>query len=182
MPRASAAPRPPRAAPEPRVGRRTAHAHVYLAPPRPLYECITPDDVTYTSDTGDGNPRWVPLWTLGYPVPLVRGPRSGFRMRSAPATSTISGGRTDRSTLAYGAGTVRAATPATSCRQPTSAPACAIAATKSAGASSTRCPANAMCCASRNAASTRAWTTDCGGNDARVALGCAHDAPRSASP
>jgi hypothetical protein len=44
------------------------HAHAYAAPPRPLYECITPDDVTYTSDTGDGNPRWVPNWTLGYPV------------------------------------------------------------------------------------------------------------------
>jgi hypothetical protein len=36
------------------------------APPRPLYECITPDGVSYTSDTGEGNPRYVPLWTLGY--------------------------------------------------------------------------------------------------------------------
>jgi hypothetical protein len=35
-------------------------------PPRPLYECITPDGLTYTSDTGEGNPRYVPLWTLGY--------------------------------------------------------------------------------------------------------------------
>jgi hypothetical protein len=41
---------------------------VYSTPPRPLYECITPDEVVYTSDTGDGNPRWVPNWTLGYPV------------------------------------------------------------------------------------------------------------------
>ena len=39
---------------------------VYLAPPRPLYECVTPDGARYTSDDGRGNPRWVPLWTQGY--------------------------------------------------------------------------------------------------------------------
>ena len=37
-------------------------------PARPLYECITPDGITYTSDTGEGNPRYVPLWTIGYPA------------------------------------------------------------------------------------------------------------------
>ena len=26
-----------------------------------------PTACVYTSDTSDGNPRWVPLWTLGYP-------------------------------------------------------------------------------------------------------------------
>lgn len=36
--------------------------------PQPLYECTTPDGATYTSATPEGNPRWVPLWTLGYPV------------------------------------------------------------------------------------------------------------------
>lgn len=36
--------------------------------PRPMYECVRPDGQRYTSDTGEGNPRWVPLWTLGYPV------------------------------------------------------------------------------------------------------------------
>jgi len=41
---------------------------VYLAPPRPIYECVTHDGKRYTSDNGEGNPRWVPLWTLGYPV------------------------------------------------------------------------------------------------------------------
>ncbi len=39
---------------------------VYLAPPRPMYECTTPDGDRYTSEDGAGNPRWVPLWTLGY--------------------------------------------------------------------------------------------------------------------
>ena len=41
---------------------------VYLAPPRPMYECVTPEGTRYTSENDDGNPRWVPLWTLGYPV------------------------------------------------------------------------------------------------------------------
>lgn len=35
---------------------------------QPLYECTTPDGATYTSATPEGNPRWVPLWTLGVPV------------------------------------------------------------------------------------------------------------------
>lgn len=41
---------------------------VYLTPPRPMYECVTPEGDTYTSDNGDGNPRWVPYWTVGYPI------------------------------------------------------------------------------------------------------------------
>ncbi len=40
---------------------------IYRTPPRPLYECVTADGARYTSDNGEGNPRWVPLWTLGYP-------------------------------------------------------------------------------------------------------------------
>ncbi len=46
---------------------------VVINAPRPLYECVTPDGEHYTSDTADGSPRWVPLWTLGYPV-LVEAP------------------------------------------------------------------------------------------------------------
>jgi hypothetical protein len=41
---------------------------VVYAPPQPMYECRMPDGDTYTSDSPEGNPRWVPLWTLGYPV------------------------------------------------------------------------------------------------------------------
>ena len=37
--------------------------------PAPMYECTTPDNTTYTSDSPEGNPRWVPMWTLGWPVP-----------------------------------------------------------------------------------------------------------------
>lgn len=35
--------------------------------PRPLYECVPPDGDAYTSDTPEGHPRWVPLWTLDIP-------------------------------------------------------------------------------------------------------------------
>lgn len=31
-----------------------------------MYECVTPDGKRYASDDNTGNPRWVPLWTLGY--------------------------------------------------------------------------------------------------------------------
>ena len=41
---------------------------IVVAPPLPMYECRMPDGNTYTSDSPEGNPRWVPLWTLGYPV------------------------------------------------------------------------------------------------------------------
>lgn len=40
---------------------------VYRSPPRPMYECVSAEGDTYTSDNGDGNPRWVPYWTVGYP-------------------------------------------------------------------------------------------------------------------
>ena len=40
---------------------------VYRTPPRPLYECVTTDGERYTSENGEGNPRWAPVWTTGYP-------------------------------------------------------------------------------------------------------------------
>lgn len=63
-----APPRPPApiATPKPAVAPATIQQAVYLAPPRAMYECTTPDGARYTSENGEGNPRWVPLWTLGY--------------------------------------------------------------------------------------------------------------------
>lgn len=64
-----APPRPPTATADTTVAApapAAAPSAVVLRPPQPLYECIAPDGTRYTSDTGDGNPRWVPLWTLGY--------------------------------------------------------------------------------------------------------------------
>lgn len=59
----------PRRTPAPVVDAAPAIPRVvYLTPPRPLYECTTPDGARYTSESPEGTPRWVPLWTLGGPV------------------------------------------------------------------------------------------------------------------
>lgn len=42
--------------------------YIVMTPPKPMYECTTPDGTRYMSDNGQGNPRWMPLWALGYPV------------------------------------------------------------------------------------------------------------------
>ena len=66
-----APPRPSVASPPRAPARDDADAPtrvVVAYPPRPMYECVTPDGDRYTSDSSEGNPRWVPLWTLGYPV------------------------------------------------------------------------------------------------------------------
>jgi hypothetical protein len=73
---------------------------VAAAAPRPLYECVRPDGSVYESDNGDGDPRWVPLWTLGYPgdafsrggMLVQRGGHGGSRSSgpSAPPSGGIS--------------------------------------------------------------------------------------------
>jgi hypothetical protein len=58
---------------------------VVVQPPRPLYECVTPDGDRYTSDSGEGRPRYVPLWTLGFPVgPGDASEWSGRAVRHTP--------------------------------------------------------------------------------------------------
>jgi len=68
-PNAIARPSPP---PAPAVAPPSVQV-VYRTPPRPMYECVAPDGKRYISDNGEGNPRSVPLWTLGYPVRSHRG-------------------------------------------------------------------------------------------------------------
>ena len=51
--------------------------HVYVQPPRPMYECVPEDGEPYVSDSNEGNPRWVPLWTTAW-LP-ERGAGSGWR-------------------------------------------------------------------------------------------------------
>lgn len=46
---------------------------VYRTPPRPMYECVTAEGEQYDSDNAEGNPRWVPAWTMGYPMWTHRG-------------------------------------------------------------------------------------------------------------
>lgn len=58
----------PTPAPPPAVTPTREVQIVYRTPPRPMYECVTAEGKTYISDNGEGNPRSVPLWTLGYPM------------------------------------------------------------------------------------------------------------------
>lgn len=41
---------------------------VTVQPPQPMYECTTPDGERYTSDSGEGNPRWIPAWSFAQPA------------------------------------------------------------------------------------------------------------------
>jgi hypothetical protein len=66
-----APPRPVVAAPPPReayVPPQTTTQVVMLQPPRPLYECVTPDNTRYLSDSPEGNPRLVPMWVTDGPA------------------------------------------------------------------------------------------------------------------
>lgn len=78
------APTPQATTPPPQV--------VVVRTPQPMYECITPDGERYTSETADGNPRWVPLWTLGY----RSGWRGGRRSSGNDATGAFNAYAEDR--------------------------------------------------------------------------------------
>ncbi|WP_242112673.1 DUF4124 domain-containing protein [Luteimonas aquatica] len=47
--------------------------------PQPMFECVRPDGSSYVSDSGEGNPRWIPAWASDdpympyYPIPLGAG-------------------------------------------------------------------------------------------------------------
>lgn len=89
-------PPPPPAAPRPPASPAPVQQTVYLAPPRPMYECTTPDGERYASEDGGGNPRWVPLWTLGYHAVGRPGRSAGIgtaRPPIQPGTPIRSGAR-----------------------------------------------------------------------------------------
>lgn len=106
-PRPLAPPSPPMARDDDRERPRVVIAY----PPQPLYECTTPDGERYTSESAEGNPRWVPLWTLGYPVyPMLPRQDAGVDFRIRNRHVDISGGSRTVSdpgypVAAYGAGT-----------------------------------------------------------------------------
>lgn len=109
----AAAPKSPReTAPEPRAAEPATRVVVVNAP-RPMYECVDPDGERYTSESAEGNPRWVPLWTLGYPglaeTTVVRPGSGGVRVRDGRVDARFRSGDVQRAVVptiaAYGAGT-----------------------------------------------------------------------------
>jgi hypothetical protein len=71
---ARTAPAPAEQPPEEPAPAEAPPNYVVVTPPRPMYECVTYEGETYLSDTAEGNPRWVELWALGYPVAVQRNP------------------------------------------------------------------------------------------------------------
>lgn len=64
-----APPRPPQPVSSPQsVAVAPPPQVVVVSTPRPLYECVTPENTRYLSDTPEGHARWVPLWPNGYPI------------------------------------------------------------------------------------------------------------------
>lgn len=86
---------------------------IYRTPPQPMFECTDPDGKRYTADNGEGNPRWVPLWTLGYPVAaratVVRPPGGELRVERGRVTGGIRSGEVKHVVVptyaGYGGGT-----------------------------------------------------------------------------
>ncbi|MBB1473476.1 MULTISPECIES: DUF4124 domain-containing protein [unclassified Luteimonas] len=64
--------------------------YVVSQPPQPLYECVRPDGSTYESESGDGDPRWIPLWTQGWPVAIGGRGDVGRRGATTPAGNGLS--------------------------------------------------------------------------------------------
>ena len=123
-------PQPPAAAPA-----LPASSPVGPAPPRvvvvhaptPTYECTTPDGDRYTSHNPAGNPRWVPLWTLGYPA--WTSPRRPHQ-RPMPPVRPAAAGTSYGSGLVYdGVGRPTPSAPADHSRLPALPPHVGLAAT-----------------------------------------------------
>jgi hypothetical protein len=80
---------------QPRTADNAAPTRVLvLRAPQPLYECVTPDGDHYTSDTPEGRPRWVPLWTLGYPMSMAPYQRAGADLAITGGNVSIHAGGT----------------------------------------------------------------------------------------
>jgi len=80
---------------------------IVMRPPQPMYRCVRPDGSSYTSDSSEGNPRWVPLWTMGY-GPTRRGPSTRVEAGDGRGSIEVDAGVDTRQRARggyYGAGT-----------------------------------------------------------------------------
>lgn len=79
-------PRPARAEPPAQVAAAPAREVriVTVQPPQPMYECTTEDGNRYTSDSPEGNPRWVPTWGPAYVGNGIGRPVNGGGIQRPP--------------------------------------------------------------------------------------------------
>ena len=89
---------PPRPAAAPGNREQEPTRFVVLAPPQAMYECTDPDGKRYTSDTGEGNQRWLPYLMPDYSIydtyPRGNASRGSFR---PPSSGNASVGRPQQS-------------------------------------------------------------------------------------
>ncbi|WP_313461555.1 DUF4124 domain-containing protein [Stenotrophomonas sp.] len=93
--------------------------YVHVQPPQPMYECFRDDGSRYVSETSEGNPRWVPVWTSAYlpyrgggvrpgpgprPLPPVMPMGSGSVSSSGGSLSVSGGGSGVRGSVNIGSG------------------------------------------------------------------------------
>ncbi|RRU07293.1 DUF4124 domain-containing protein [Stenotrophomonas sp. 278] len=93
--------------------------YVHVQPPQPMYECIRDDGSRYVSETSEGNPRWVPVWTSAWlphrgggvrpgpgprPLPPVMPMGSGSVSSSGGSLSVSGGGSGVRGSVNIGSG------------------------------------------------------------------------------
>ncbi|MGN5643899.1 DUF4124 domain-containing protein [Xanthomonas hortorum] len=57
---------------------------ITVQPPQPMYECTTEDGNRYTSDSPEGNPRWVPPWGPAYVGNGIAPPVNGGGIQRPP--------------------------------------------------------------------------------------------------
>ncbi|WP_126971949.1 DUF4124 domain-containing protein [Xanthomonas sp. BRIP62411] len=57
---------------------------ITVQPPQPMYECTTEEGERYTSDSPEGNPRWVPTWGPAYVGNGIGPPVSGGGIQRPP--------------------------------------------------------------------------------------------------
>lgn len=87
-----APPRPPQRLPAPPdIAVAPPLQVIVVNAPRPLYECVAPDNTRYLSDTPEGRARWVPIWPNGYPIAPYPQPEPG-RLNIRVDNGRVSGG------------------------------------------------------------------------------------------
>ncbi|MFT3761638.1 MAG: DUF4124 domain-containing protein [Pseudoxanthomonas sp.] len=82
---------------------------IVRTPAQPMYECINAETgERYDSDSGEGNPRLVPLWSLGYPaqarVPVVEPGRGRIRVENGHVSGSYQSGSAGYTTVPTWAG------------------------------------------------------------------------------
>ncbi|WP_256775942.1 MULTISPECIES: DUF4124 domain-containing protein [unclassified Stenotrophomonas] len=125
-PRVVRSDRDPDQAPTPAAPQREVR-YVHVQPPQPLYECVRDDGSRYTSDSGEGNPRWVPVWTSVYapygpgyrppgggrppprpqPLPPIAPMGAGSVQSSGGALTVSGGGRHGGGSIRIGGGSTQ---------------------------------------------------------------------------